>query len=151
MSGGLTMNKTLEKIVIAGSIIACGALIGVAGCTSIGIKNIPSQYLEGTVIAEYGDINPISETNSKDKSAADPQSQRDAYVIKVQTSEGMYTIQINERTNLGYLNNHTSENLAAAIETGTKIKFALNIESMELFDKDNIGTVPPEKIEILGK
>lgn len=135
------MKKSLKTL---GVIALATGTIMLVGCK-------PSDFVEGEVIQEYGNIAKMvdSGTPSFDKESLDLKNP--FYGLKVKTDHGVYTIEVDADDSGGSSGSHTAYNLAAAIEKGTRIKFATKYDGRKLFAADRIGSVDPDDIIILDE
>ncbi len=135
------MRKILTSLILAGT-------LGVVGC---GIK--PENFVEGRVLSEYGNISRIEESSGALFGNESVKLGNPNYGLRVETPQGIYTIEVDVDDMSGSSGSHTAYNLAATIEIGTKIRFPLRlkrrISGEELFNSDRLGIVDPDDIEII--
>ena len=135
----MAIKKSWKKI-LAGAAITAGILT-LSGCG-------PEEFIEGEVIEEYGNIPKM--IDSKNSFGDENQDLKNPfYGLKVLTKQGVYMIDVDEGDTSGSHGGHTAYNLAAAIEKGTRIKFATVYDDCQLFGIDRIGKVDPDDIIIL--
>jgi len=136
----MAIKKSLKKT-LAGAAIAAG-LLTIAGCG-------PRDFVEGKVIEEYGNISKIVDSKNPFLNPEDLDLKNPVYGLKVETDQGLYIIEVDVTDKSGSTGGHTAYNLAAAIEKGTKIKFATVYNDQKRFKSDRIGLVDPDDIIII--
>ena len=120
----------------------------------------PSGFLEGEVIWVGGnltrlEINPESDGfvsySNETVRFGDP-----VFIFGVQTSDGVYTIQLDPTDKGGTEGPQTVHNLAEVIEVGTRIRFPTELYGRRNpigdalgFSKSKIGMLDPDDIEVL--
>jgi len=129
------IKQTLGTIVLASA-------IGLAGCSK------PENFVEGKVVSEYGNVARIVESSGALFGNESVKLGNPAYGLKVETPQGIYTIEVAVDDMSGSSGPHTAYNLAAAIEEGTKVRFPLQYGGRNLFSADRLGIVDPDDIEI---
>ncbi len=147
----MTIRRTL-------GILAATSLIGLAGCDEP--RPLPSNYIEGEVIKEFGNLTRGLEKNPKYNGIVSYSNEtvklgEKTYGVIVKTNNGNYTIQFDDQS--GSPGPKTNVNLEATIETGTRIRFPTEnlpvgrIGNKVGFSKDRIGYMDPDDIEILNR
>ena len=108
----------------------------------------PKKFLEGKVLEELGTVPKLVEEGSTEiKKDSDDLIK---YIIKVDTLEGVYTIEIKNSSKAS----QNVYNLAAAIEEGTRVKFPSEYGQNEVnagFSSSKIGIVMSKDITILDE
>ncbi len=131
-------------------------LVGVTACSN----GEHQDYIEGTVVGEFGSVHNQVENNSQIRNDSTEQK---SYGLKVRTDSARYVLEITSsiqdyKGNL--IHNHTPRDrgrtllgLAASIEPGTKIKFPTKYvgenKQIKLFGKDKIGIVANKTLDII--
>ena len=100
------------------------------------------EYIEGTIIKEYGNIGSIVESSGALFGNESIKFSKPYYCITVDTQQGEYIIELNDYA--GSKGGKTVENMSIAIKEGTRIR-------VTTFSKDRILVVDPDDIEILNK
>ena len=139
----MTIKKTLGTIVLA-------TAIGLAGCSPK-----PKDYIEGTVVREYGNVARVVESSGALFGNESVKLGNPNYGLVVETPQGKYTIDIDVSDESGSLGPKTAYNLAARIEEGTKIRFPTKFDGSSRtrmpigFTDDKVGYLDPDDIQIL--
>jgi hypothetical protein len=135
----MTIKKTLSSIVLAGALA-----FGSAGCS------YHQEYQEGKVTKESGTVVNVVESSAALFGNESVKFGNPNYVLTVETDQGKYVINVRESSS------KPLAALAEAIEVGDRIRFGTNYhkgfgDSRNYFSKDRIGSVPSNKVELLGK
>ena len=117
---------------------------GLAGCDPFK----PGNFVEGKVVSEYGNVARIVESSDALFGNESVKLGNPVYGLKIETPQGIYTIEVDVRNTSGSSGRHTAYNLAAAIEEGTRVKFPLRYGRRDLFSADGLGIMDPDDIEI---
>ncbi len=124
--------------------------IGLAGCSPK-----PKDYIEGTVVKEYGNVARIVESSGALFGNESVKLGNPNYGLIVETSRGKYTIDVDVSDKSGSSGPKTAYNLAARIEEGTKIRFPTTFDGRSRTNKpigftdDKVGYLDPDDIQIL--
>jgi len=138
------MKKTLTRILGAGLGLTLPFL---SGCQIETAETaVATTYIEGTVVEEYGRGLGLEESSGAWFGNESVRIVNPSYTLKIQTSEGVYTASVY----CSWTSRKTLEALSAAIEPGTKIRFAKRYKGREKFDEDKIGTIRTDELTVLG-
>src|SRR3989344_4104924 len=117
----MTIKQTLGTILLTSA-------IGLAGCS-------PNNHIEGKVVSECGTL----ASQYKKFGNESVKLGISTYGLKVETPQGVYTIEVDVSDQSGSSGPHTAYTLAAAIEEGTIVRFPLQYGGKDLFSADRFG------------
>jgi len=143
------MKTHIRNFLISGLCIS--SILGLNSCSQNSNK---SQYIEGRVIEEYGNIPSLTHSSGALFGNESVKYSQKVYGIKVEAGIEIYNIQIDPNEwNFTFLaKDHSMANLEASIEKETQVKFPVkNYYGDDMFPKDKIGCLNPNDIEVLGK
>ena len=111
----------------------------------------PTDYVEGEVIEEYGTLAAL-ERSPGGLFCNESVRLGSSYGIVVETADGTYSIDIVENGCHSNYGQQTPQNLAAAIDEGTQVRFPERVLDLwshkDCFSDNNLGTLDPEYIDI---
>ncbi len=146
----LLQNTLFKPIVLAG-----GLALATLGCAKE-----PSGYVEGVVVKEYGNIPGLVESSGAWFGNESVKVDATHYGIKVETNQGVYTIDLSYDGWEGNSFYHDKGpknvwNLSSAIVPNeTRVRFPTQNLGFKHyghgFTQDKIGQMDPDEIEILG-
>ena len=124
--------------------------LGLAACRA----TPPSNYIEGEVVKEFGNVIRIVESSGALFGNESVKLGEGIYGIKINTPKGTYTIEFND--NCGVPGPKTNHNLAMMIKEGTRVRFptenllpSCGNGNQVGFTRDRIGYLDSDEIEIL--
>ena len=148
-----------ERLKTVGKIASIPVLLSISGCGLYDMPETPERgphdVKYGEVIDEYGTLPTLMRSSG---ALFGNQIGELNLGIRVKTTEGIYTFDINRRTDHTNLGSHTIYNLEPSIEertdstTGTMVsfptRFYANNRFYELFSSDKLGILNPNDVMI---